>query len=399
MRLHLLAVPNVQTTRAYELDGFCLRTILFADLCTRLGHEVILYSSEENDAPCAHHVTILTKAEQAAMIGAIPYQNVPFDPSSPLFVTFNAKAQNHIRSVKQPNDVICTIAGNAQGQIADAHPELLFLEYSVGYSGVAAKSHRVYQSHTWQHIVHGFTGVLGGRLFDDVIPPCFPVDEFPERTPEPYVIYCGRLVHSKGLAVACEAARLAGVKLILIGHGEQQLVTYGEYLGAVATAERNRLLAGAQACLMPTQYIEPFGNVAAEAQLCGTPVISTDHGGFVDSVEHGKSGYRCKTLGEFVQAVSLTRHLDRAYVRSRAQALYGMDAGMESYRKYFDRLKTLQGEAWRQLEPTLPISQEPYGRPRQVEQPVYPGADRGAEVRVSEPGELVAEPEYSAAVP
>ena len=113
---------------------------------------------------------------------------------------------------------------------------------------------------------HGFTGVLGGRPFDDVIPPYFPVDEFPQRTPEPYVVYCGRLVHSKGVRDACDMAKQAQVKLVLIGHGDQALITYGEYVGAVSHEERNRILAGAQACLMPTQYIAPFGNVSAELE-------------------------------------------------------------------------------------------------------------------------------------
>ena len=48
--------------------------------------------------------------------------------------------------------------------------------------------------------------------------------------------------------------------------GNPSLVTYGEFLGDVPTRERNRLLSGARAVLMPTHYIEPFGNVAAEAQ-------------------------------------------------------------------------------------------------------------------------------------
>ena len=43
------------------------------------------------------------------------------------------------------------------------------------------------------------------------------------------------------------------------------------------------------AVLCLTSYLEPFGCVAVEAQLCGTPVISTDFGGMVETVEQFKT--------------------------------------------------------------------------------------------------------------
>ncbi len=343
MRVHLLGIPNTQTTAGYELDGFCTRTMLFADLLKRLGHTVFLYGVGENTAPCDYFIPILTTDEQKALLGGQPYQSVSFELHTPLAVMFNGKAANHIRSIKQPGDLICTIAGSGQQQIGEAHPELPFLEYSVGYQGVSARAHRVYQSAAWMHCVYGYTGVQGGRALDAVIPPWFPADEFPSATPDPYVLYCGRLVPSKGVWHACEAAKFAGLKLLVIGHGDPAVMTYGEYLGAVTTAERNELLSKATAVLMPTQYIEPFGNVAAEAQLCGTPVVSSDFGAFHESVEQGQTGYRCTSIGEYVQALKLAPALDRGYIRRRAQALYSTEAALVSYGQYFRRLQDPAG--------------------------------------------------------
>lgn len=358
MRIHLLSVPNTQVVKdAYPLDGFCLRTWLFADLCVRLGHQVILYGVETTDAPCSQFVQVMTDDQRLGYIGGptTPYQYVRFDAQEPLFQAFNKDVSNHLRVLKQPGDVLATIVGSAAQGIADAHPDLTFLEFSVGYTGVATHAHRVYQSAAWQHTVYGFTGMQGGRVCDAVIPPWFPLNEFPYTArPDPYVIYCGRLIPNKGLSVACEAAKRAGMKLLIVGHGDHALVTHGaDFLGAVSTEERNRLLSQATACLMPTQYLEPFGNVAAEAQLCGTPMITTDYGAFVESVEHGQTGYRCNSLGEFVQAIELAHDLDRSYIRKRAVGLYTTDAAMRSYTNYFRRLKALRDEGWRDLSPGL----------------------------------------------
>ncbi len=360
MRVHLLSVPNCPTDPAtYPLDGFCHRTWLFAALLKRLGHEVIAYGVEGSTTPCDTQVVCVSQKEWKDFLGAVEYQNVPFEESSPLFLTFNTRAALHLRAIKGKGDIIATIGGSAQRFVAEHHPELRFLEYSIGYRGVTA-SYRVFQSHAWRHVVSGFTGVDGGRVFDGVIPPWFNVETFPTRAAEDYVIYCGRLVASKGIAAACRAAEEAGVRLVLVGHGDAKLVTYGDYLGPVPTEERNRLLAGARACLMPTQYCEPFGNVSAEAQLCGVPVLGPNLGGFTESIEHGMSGYRCVTLGEYVQGIDAARSLDRSAIRARAQRLYGCDAADAAYTGYFARLAVAPGAGADSLDFTLDAT-EAYG--------------------------------------
>jgi glycosyltransferase involved in cell wall biosynthesis len=362
-----------------------------------MGHEVYVYGIEENEAECTEFLSCMSKAEQLAQIGSLPYQQVPFEPQSPLFLTFNTRAAHLLRDRKEAGDVITTIAGSAQMFVSQWHPELLMLEYSIGYRGVAA-DFRVYESQAWRHTVGGYMGVDGCRPFDTVIPPWFDASAVPVNLRGgDYVAYCGRLVPAKGLRMACRAAQEAGVRLVVIGAGDSSLVTYGEYAGAVSRLDRDRILAGARAVLMPTQYCEPFGNVSAEAQLCGTPVIASDWGAFTESVEQGVTGYRCSTLGEFVQAIDLVGDLDRAVVRQRAVDRFSEEAAMRAYGAYFDRLTEARTHGqWTQRRtllrgaPDADRSEQPDGR-------AEAGPARGAGSAVGEPGPFAGIRESAAA--
>lgn len=350
MRFHLLALPNVQTTRAYELDGFCVATIRFAKLLKQLGHTVILYASEENEACCDELVTVITKEEQQTLLGKGEYQYAAMEGNYPLWALANPRIIAGIAQRKQARDFIAIIGGASHKTVADAHPDLLTFEYLIGYVSSFAK-YRVFASHYWRGVTHGFSDEWDGRFFDTVIYGFAEETEFTfQPNKEPFALYVGRLTAKKGLAIACEACAIAGVQLKAIGHGDPSLLTHGaEYLGPLNSEERNKWLARASVMLTPTTYIEPLGNTAIEAQLCGTPVVSTDFGGFVETVEHGKTGYRCNTLGEFVEGIKMAPKLDPLYIRHRAVEMFTMQNNAKHYQRYFERLALLWEKGWNTL--------------------------------------------------
>ncbi len=355
--LHLLATPNVQSTADYYLDVFNGITRRFADLLHDLDVPVILYGSEEADCACDELVTCITAEEQTQLLGETPYHKAWYDAANPLWVKFNARANGAIQKRKEPGDWIGTIAGSANLPIWQQHSDCRFLEYSIGYKGVCAP-YRIFQSHAWRHVLHGVCGMDYGRLTDDVIYHWLKEDEFPEGQPDDYVLYCGRIHDVKGIKAVCRSAEAAGVRLVLMGDGDPRLITYGEYIGTWPPAARNRWMAGAKALLCPTEYIEPSATVVVEAQLCGTPVIATAWGGFPEYIEHGKTGYCCKSPQELIQALACIDigAIDRDYVRARARMLYGWQAGKAAYADFFDRMD--QGFAWPAAAPAAMSLQE-----------------------------------------
>jgi glycosyltransferase involved in cell wall biosynthesis len=119
-----------------------------------------------------------------------------------------------------------------------------------------------------------------------------------------------------------------------------------QHLGCLGPEQRDRFLGGAEAVLVPTQYIEPFGGVAVEAQLCGTPVITTDWGAFTETVRHGETGYRCRTMDDFVWATTNAPLLDRRAIRRWASENYSMERVGRMYDEYLRKLQDLYADGW-----------------------------------------------------
>jgi glycosyltransferase involved in cell wall biosynthesis len=105
--------------------------------------------------------------------------------------------------------------------------------------------------------------------------------------------------------------------------------------------ERNDLVIGAEALLLPTLYREPFGGAAVEAQMLGTPAITTDHAAFAETIWHGVTGYRCGTLRCFVEAAKQAHLLDRDVIASRAKKVHNCDVVQYQYEDYFQDVLNL----------------------------------------------------------
>lgn len=358
MRIHLLGLPNAPIHPDYSLDGFAQATHRFARMMEALGHTVFLYGAEGSNAPCTEFIQTISERERTALLERAPanncqYQHVTMDSVRPLWQRSNATAAAEVARRKQKGDFLLTIGGTSQKLVFDFNPDLLGVEYSVGYSG-SFLPHRVFESWAWMHCTYGFQGNNTGQFFDTVIPVFFDPAEFSfTRQPDDYFLYVGRMTELKGVAIACQAAKAAGVKLKLIGHGEgdfKSLITYGEYLGALDGKARNEAMSRAKAVFAPTRYIEPFGCTVVEAQMCGTPVITTDFGAFTETVEQGVSGFRCSYLGEFVRAIKNVESLDRESILARAQAKYSMWNLVHDYDRYFKRLNLRWSQGWNSLD-------------------------------------------------
>lgn len=351
MRFHVVALPHTNTTPEYSVCAYSQKHRRWLDMMSVRGHEVFSYGGPENTGTCVEHIPCVDQVPP-------PEAPVPvFDATSPLFADFNARAIEAIRDRIEPHDFVCLIGGRAQEPIADAFRDHLVVEYGIGYAGIIPWTHHVFESYSWMASVYaGLSSAdqADGRFFDGVVPNYFEVDDFPVGDGAgDYLLYVGRLIERKGVQIALDVARATGRPLKVAGAGNLALPSDVEYVGVVGPEKRAELMGGARAILTPTLYLEPFGGVAVEAQLCGTPAITTDWGAFPETVAQRVSGYRCRTLAQFVQAVEDAGELDRDQIRNRAISRYSLEAVAPQYEDYFERLSTLWSDGWYELGPAI----------------------------------------------
>jgi glycosyltransferase involved in cell wall biosynthesis len=145
---------------------------------------------------------------------------------------------------------------------------------------------------------HASAHALGGRygIAAEVLHPPVRADFF---TPAPrdrrHVLVVSRLVTHKRVEEAVEAARLAGLPVVVAGGGrrlEQLRAAAGPhatFTGWVDDQRLRELYRSAVALVCPS--VEEFGIVMAEALACGTPVVAPRLGGALDIVENGRTGW------------------------------------------------------------------------------------------------------------
>ncbi len=369
MRFHVVSLPHTQTTLDYESCAYTSKVRKFCNMMKSLGHEVYLYASEDNQADCDELITIAPKKDQVKWFGDYDFKsqffNIDWDPAGQHWQTTNQRAVKEIAKRIRPHDFICLIAGLNQKPIADIFQDNMTVEFGIGYEGVFAPF-RVYESYTHMHYVHGKNNDDNGRFYDAVIPNYYEPEHYPfQAEKKDYFLFLGRLVARKGPEIAVEVTKRIGSKLIMAGQGvlkieknkviAEEITLTGdhiEHIGFANVEKRAELLSNARAVFMPTTYLEPFGGVAAESMLCGTPVIASDFGAFAENVKHGESGYRFRTIGEAVWAAKNIDRLNNKKIHEYAVNKFSVDRVKYQYQAYFEQLLTLYEHGfysnWRQ---------------------------------------------------
>ena len=168
-----------------------------------------------------------------------------------------------------------------------------------------------------------------------------------------FALCLGRICPEKGQHLALDAARMAGVPLLLGG----EVFPYPEhrdyfarevaprlddrcrrFLGPVGFARKRRLLSAARCLLVPSLAAETASLVAMEALACGTPVIAFGRGALPEVVEHGVTGFLVPDAAAMTQAIARLDALDTRACRAAARDRFDSARMTADYLALYRRL-------------------------------------------------------------
>ncbi len=379
IRCHLLGTFNAPNTLKDEGIGnaFGTKVINMAKILKKLGYYIIFYGVEGSEVECDEFVQVASANDLLKTYG--PWDKTKIykeNYGDYCHKIFNANCIQEINKRKRNGDFLLLCHGTFHKEIADTVAIPNTVEIGIGHRSSFARF-RIFESEfqrAWNYgyednqyntlPVPGNRNKGDGSFYDCVIPGFFDPDDFTySDKKDDYFLYLGRVISKKGIFVAQQVCEKLNKRLVIAGFGYDKnanpvdaqafedviKMPNVEYVGFAGKEKRRELMSKAKALFLPTLYLEPFGYVVIEANMSGTPVITTDFGAFSETVKEGYNGFRCRDFQEFIDAINNIKNIKPSDCREWAMR-YTLDKTAPLYKRYFNQiLKLSTKEGWYKL--------------------------------------------------
>ena len=354
LRFHILGIPHTITGPEWSVCPFTTKVWKFAKMMKERGHYIVHYGHEDSNVACDEHVTLITNTDFKNAYGDYNWREKGLyyyqNNNDLCHIKFNRLAIPEIKKRLEMGDYVLCFWGKGHeevGKTLHKDERAIVIEPGVGYSLDQTFAHfKIFESYASFHQFLGKTN-NDPSWYNAVVPLVSDINQFCVKSQrKEYFLHLGRIDKCKGLDIVVQACNYLNVKLKVAGtpiDGLEKLnVTLGdniEYIGCVGIEERRELLSNAKAFMQLSTYAEPFGCAVVEAMLSGCPVITSDWGGFSETVLHGKTGYRVRNFDQLIWAMQNIDNIDGNICRLWAEKNYSDEKIAPMFEEYFYSLR------------------------------------------------------------
>jgi glycosyltransferase involved in cell wall biosynthesis len=174
-----------------------------------------------------------------------------------------------------------------------------------------------------------------------------------------FALMLARICPEKGVHIAIDAAKRAGVPLLIAGEVfpypdhqhyfaeevQPRLDRWRRFIGPVSPARKRRLLAAARCLLVASLVPETSSLAAREALSSGTPVVGFARGALADIIETGRTGFLVDTAQAMADAIGKAASIDPEACRRVARERFPLQPMIDRYFSIYAKL--VATERWR----------------------------------------------------
>ena len=310
MVFHCLSVPYSPTRKDVSLCAFVQKVYKFCDEMTKRGHTVYHYGHENSIVNCTEHINVTNNDILINSYGNLnDWKTKGFnqDVNIKAVNVFNDNCVTELnKRIKSNNEfILCWFGFAHEPCVKHFYNKAIVVEPSIGYDSMFAPI-KIFMTNAQMHKMHGHSQTHVELGCEYVVYPGFdPNDFIYKKEKSNTALFLGRIIKEKGAQLAYDICNHVGQDIIFAGPNILNLkdTKYCKFIGFVGPEERKRLLSQAKFLFAPSLFIEPCNWTVIEAQFSGTPTITTNFGGFVETVVQNKTGIRCSNINSMITAI------------------------------------------------------------------------------------------------
>jgi glycosyltransferase involved in cell wall biosynthesis len=317
---------------------------------TKRGHTVYHYGHEDSIVNCTEHINVINNDILKRSYGNLnDWKTKGFNQNvnTEAIKIFNNNCITELNNkIKSKNEfILCWFGFAHEPCVKHFYNKAIVVEPSIGYDSMFAPI-KIFETHAQMHKMHGASKTYVDFGSEFVVYPGFDPNDFSyKKEKSNTALFLGRIIEDKGAKLAYDIFNHIGQDIIFAGPNILNLedTKHCKFIGFVDPILRKELFSNAKFLLAPSLFMEPCNWTIIEAQFSGTPTITTNFGGFTETVLQGETGLICSSINDIIYAVqNIDKLINPENCYKNAINKYSIKQQCDYYEYIFRNLSLIQ---------------------------------------------------------